>query len=622
MIERVPIRSARQDNRIFGFIESNKAFDLLGRPCADYDPNTGLLCDLRDGSVVGYVTLNGKFLGSSQVAQKLFPEAYEVTSEESPRSYVNNIAGVLDAAEQQPVGADAGFDDPEVTSGPRVIAVKSTQVSVADRLPDLVEKVVREPFAQEQQSTEHSEMAVIGPETPAAPRIIAIETTIETPSNANGGFVRGEEAGKGRSLYGDCEPSGIFQAEVATSSSNIVYLHQSFSPSPKVEPRIPPLTIPTKHTEQSLPLPDSEEELISVAAPPHVSRETWSVDYRDEVSQESEGPSCLPTAQHLESENDSGGGNGQAQSDSLIEHEGSAPRASENSDADKAIKNKCQTGDARVLETVAAFMHRVAEYVGSADNDQRESSSPFLDESGKLEAELSGDVEASPTAKQDERTDEAVFEDGDGVLKAPDSHNQPGALAFNVERLCEDDRVSVEPAPKNTETIDSEDEGVEVRSDNSYDTMAVASFEDAKLGGPRTDINYFDEKAQGKADCTLSSDSDAVAVQLSSVSQAESHGAVAMNEKIDLEKKYDTVRGTSPESPLERDEKAQARSDPIDSDHKPFDVHTVAEGLEGAFEFLRDMRSVSWLDSGHRDFSSSEENVLEELERLLKQLEK
>jgi hypothetical protein len=521
MIERVPIRSARQDNRIFGFIESNKAFDLLGRPCADYDPKTGLLCDLRDGSVVGYVTLDGKFLGSSRVAQKFFPETYEVTSEESPRSYVNNIASVLDTAEQQPISAAAGFDDPEVTGGPRIIAVKSTQVSVEDRLPDSVKQVVREPFAQERQSTEHSEIAVISPETPAAPRIIAIETAIETPSNTNGGFVRGAEAGKGRSLSGDCEPSGISQAEPATSSSNIVYLQQSLSLSPKLEPNIPPLTIPTKHAERPLPLRDSEEELVSVAAPPHVSRETWFVDYRDEVSQESEGHST--TAQHLDSENDAGGGNGQAHSESLTEHEGSAPRASENSDADKATKNECQTGDARVLEAVAAFMHRVAEYVGSADNDQRESPSPFLDEGGKLKAELSVDAEASPTEKQDERTDEAVFEDGDGVLKAPRSHDQPGTMPFNEARLCEGDRVSVEPPPKNTETIDLEDEGVEVRSDNSYDTMAVASFQDAKLGGPRTDINHFDENAQ--RNCTLSSDSDTVAVQVSSVSQAESSRA-------------------------------------------------------------------------------------------------
>src|SRR5271168_5345930 len=119
MTERVPIRSARQDNRIFGFIESNKAFDLSGRPCADYDPKTGLLCDLREGGVVGYVTLDGKLLGSSHVAQKLFPETYEVTAEESPRSYVNNIPSVLDAAEQQPItrSVDAGFDGPDATSG-------------------------------------------------------------------------------------------------------------------------------------------------------------------------------------------------------------------------------------------------------------------------------------------------------------------------------------------------------------------------------------------------------------------------------------------------------------------------------------------------------------------------
>jgi hypothetical protein len=499
MTERVPIRSARQDNRIFGFIESNKAFDLLGRPCADYDPKTGLLCDMLDGGVVGYVTLDGKLLGSSQVTQKLFPETWEVTSEESPRSYVNNIPSVLDAAEQQPTtrSADTGFDGPEVTNGPKIITVTSTQVSGEYRLPDSVKKVVREPFAQEQQLTEHSEMTIISPETPAASRIIAIET-----------------------------------------------------------------------------------------------------------------------------KNDVGGGSGLSHSESLTEHDGSAPRTSDSSDADKAIKNKFQTGDVRVLETVAAFMHRVAEYVGSADNDQRQAPSPFLDEAGNLKAELCDGAEASPTEKQDERTAEAVTGDGDGVLKAPGSHDQPGTMAFNETRLCEGDCASVEPAPHNTETIDLEDEGVEGRSDNSYDTTAAASFQDAKLGGSSTDIDHFDEKAQGKGNCTQSSDGDTVAVQISNVSQAESHGAAAKNDKIELENKYDTVRVTSPESSLGRDEEARARSDSIVSDHKPFDAHTVAEGSEGAFEFLRDMRSGSWLDSGPRDFNSSDESILEELKRLLKQLEK
>jgi hypothetical protein len=161
-------------------------------------------------------------------------------------------------------------------------------------------------------------------------------------------------------------------------------------------------------------------------------------------------------------------------------------------------------------------------------------------------------------------------------LKAPGSRDQTGAVAFEETRLCEDNRVSIESTPKNIETIDLEHEGVAVRSDNFYDPTAVANFQDGKLKGSRSDINHFDEKAQGKGDSSLSSDSDTVAVQVSNVSQAESHGTVA----------------------------------------------TVAEGLEGAFEFLRDMRSVSWLDSNTRDFSSSEEDVLEELKRVLNQLEK
>jgi len=52
MTELIPIRSAKRNNGVFGYIEGSEAFDLLGRPRAGYDPNTGLLCDLRDGGVL------------------------------------------------------------------------------------------------------------------------------------------------------------------------------------------------------------------------------------------------------------------------------------------------------------------------------------------------------------------------------------------------------------------------------------------------------------------------------------------------------------------------------------------------------------------------------------------
>ncbi len=138
MTERIPICSAKRNNGVFGYIEGSEAFDLLGRPRADYDPKTGLLCDLRDGGVVGYVTLDGKFVGSSRMADELFPKAYEVAPQESPRYYVNylGIVGGPHAAEQQPAERpDAGFAVCETKSALPAITIE-TAVEVSSRYDD------------------------------------------------------------------------------------------------------------------------------------------------------------------------------------------------------------------------------------------------------------------------------------------------------------------------------------------------------------------------------------------------------------------------------------------------------------------------------------------------------
>jgi hypothetical protein len=124
MAERIAICSAKRDNRILGYIEGCEAFDLLGRRRADYNPNTGLLYDLLDGGVVGYVTFDSQFAGLSKSADEMFPKTHKITPPQSPGDYVNNlsIGTMREAGEQQ-------LD--EHTAPPR--AVPETKSSPADK---------------------------------------------------------------------------------------------------------------------------------------------------------------------------------------------------------------------------------------------------------------------------------------------------------------------------------------------------------------------------------------------------------------------------------------------------------------------------------------------------------
>ena len=58
-----------------GYIERDRAFDLTGRECCKYAHATGNLCELNGGKIVGYISLDGTFVGLSWIADELFGKA-------------------------------------------------------------------------------------------------------------------------------------------------------------------------------------------------------------------------------------------------------------------------------------------------------------------------------------------------------------------------------------------------------------------------------------------------------------------------------------------------------------------------------------------------------------------
>ena len=72
MAEHRPVYSAQATRQQIGYIEDDEAFDLLDRPCAIYNGDTGLLRDPKLNVVVGYVSLANIFVGSARMGQELF----------------------------------------------------------------------------------------------------------------------------------------------------------------------------------------------------------------------------------------------------------------------------------------------------------------------------------------------------------------------------------------------------------------------------------------------------------------------------------------------------------------------------------------------------------------------
>ena len=74
MSERSPIFSAKLEGEPIGYVEGSKAFDKFGHLRCCYDALSGNLSDLGNGKIVGHVSLEGKFVGLSWQADKLFPK--------------------------------------------------------------------------------------------------------------------------------------------------------------------------------------------------------------------------------------------------------------------------------------------------------------------------------------------------------------------------------------------------------------------------------------------------------------------------------------------------------------------------------------------------------------------
>jgi len=73
-VGRSPIFSAKVNNKQIGYTEDVCAFDLSGHKRCNYNPNTGNLHDLDSGRIIGHLSLAGRFVGLSYVADELFPE--------------------------------------------------------------------------------------------------------------------------------------------------------------------------------------------------------------------------------------------------------------------------------------------------------------------------------------------------------------------------------------------------------------------------------------------------------------------------------------------------------------------------------------------------------------------
>ena len=84
MATRRPIFGVRSANYQIGYVEGNKAFDMLGLARANYDERSGLLHDRADDRVLGYISLRNLFVGVKLVGEELFLGTPSVTQVQPP----------------------------------------------------------------------------------------------------------------------------------------------------------------------------------------------------------------------------------------------------------------------------------------------------------------------------------------------------------------------------------------------------------------------------------------------------------------------------------------------------------------------------------------------------------
>jgi len=94
MTERRSILGPKPGHRPIGYAVGDEAFDLSGRKRCRYNADTGNLHDLETDRIVGYVSLDGRYGGSSFESQRLFNQP---TVEESAANVVES--GTLELSE-------------------------------------------------------------------------------------------------------------------------------------------------------------------------------------------------------------------------------------------------------------------------------------------------------------------------------------------------------------------------------------------------------------------------------------------------------------------------------------------------------------------------------------------
>ena len=130
--------------------------------------------------------------------------------------------------------------------------------------------------------------------------------------------------------------------------------------------------------------------------------------------------------------------------------------------------------------------------------------------------------------------------------------------------------------------------------------MAIASFGNAELEGELNDINRADEGEQVGTKAASKSDGNSSEDQLPGEPCGKGHGFLVECEEIESESEFNSIKETSSTSVLEQDEEAGVNSNIRSDGHNCFneDIRRdpVTEDQERAFEFLRGIQRVHWLD--------------------------
>jgi hypothetical protein len=112
-----------------GYIEGSRAFDLRGRERCNYARTTGNLTDLTGEKIVGYISLDGTFVGLSWISDELFGKP-------SGEAHSNRAL----AKKRQKAADEVPLPDPE----PTVSGQNSTKASSApDELVDRAIGMIR-----------------------------------------------------------------------------------------------------------------------------------------------------------------------------------------------------------------------------------------------------------------------------------------------------------------------------------------------------------------------------------------------------------------------------------------------------------------------------------------------